>query len=94
MLYSILDGEMEIADCIITFIANNYHSKASYYETARLFKLYTEIFCDRGAFSVVGNTAPVINSMVKLPAGLENVHAESYIKLADKILSEMALIHK
>ena len=48
-LYSMLDGELEVADRIITAIANHNNSEASYYETARLFRLYTEIFCDRGA---------------------------------------------
>ncbi|MCW3110939.1 MAG: peptidase Ste24p [Segetibacter sp.] len=86
-LYSMLNGEMEIADRIITSIANNYHSEASYYETARLFRLYTEIFCDRGALSVVGNTAPVITSLVKLATGLDNVNAESYVKQADEIFA-------
>jgi hypothetical protein len=86
-LYSMLDGEMEVADRIITSIANNHNVDASYYETARLFKLYTEIFCDRGAFAVVGDTRPVITSLVKLATSLDNVNAESYIKQADEIFS-------
>jgi predicted GNAT superfamily acetyltransferase len=44
------DGDFEIADRIITAIANNYASEPSYYETARLYRLYTEIFYDRGAY--------------------------------------------
>lgn len=86
-LYSMLNGDMEVADRIITSIANNHNSEASYYETARLFKLYTEIFCDRGAFTVVGNTAPVITSLVKIATGLDNINAESYINQADEIFS-------
>jgi len=86
-LYTMSDGEMEIADRIITSIANNYNSDASYYETARLFKLYTEIFCDRGAYLVVGNIEPVITSLVKLATGLDKVNAESYLKQADEIFT-------
>lgn len=86
-LYSMLDGELEVADRIITAIANNYNSEASYFETARLFRLYTEIFCDRGAFTVVEKTAPVITSLVKASTGLEKVNAESYLKQADEIFS-------
>ncbi|MEO6455373.1 MAG: M48 family metalloprotease, partial [Ginsengibacter sp.] len=86
-LYSMLNGDMEVADRIITSIANNHNSEASYYETARLFKLYTEIFCDRGAFIAVGNTAPVITSLVKIATGLDNINAESYIKQAEEIFS-------
>src|SRR5688500_14336910 len=91
-LYSTLNGEMEIADRIITSIANNYNSDAAYYETARLFRLYTEIFCDRGALMVLGNTAPVITSLVKLSTGLDAVSAESYIKQADEILSSKGFV--
>lgn len=82
-----LDGDVEVADRIITAIANNYNSEASYYETARLFRLYTEIFCDRGAYTVLGKTAPVITSLVKTSTGLEKVNAESYVKQADEIFS-------
>jgi hypothetical protein len=86
-LYSMLDGDLETADRIITAIANNYNSEAAYFETARLFRLYTEIFCDRGAYAVVGDSAPVITSLVKVATGLDNVNAESYIKQANEIFA-------
>lgn len=86
-LYSMLDGNLEVADRIITAIANNYSSEASYFETARLFRLYTEIFCDRGAYTVLEKTGPVITSLVKASTGLDKVNAESYVKQADEIFS-------
>lgn len=86
-LYSMLDGDLEVADRIITSIDNNYNSEASYYETARIFRLYTEIFCDRGAYSVLEKTAPVITSLVKASTGLDKINAESYLKQADEIFS-------
>jgi Zn-dependent protease with chaperone function len=86
-LYTLLDGELEVADRIITAIANNHSSEAAYYETARLFKLYTEIFCDRGAYQVLQQTEPVITSLVKASTGLEKVHANSYLKQADEIFA-------
>jgi Peptidase family M48 len=86
-LYSLLEGDLEVADRIITAIANNYNSEAAYYETARLFRLYTEIFCDRGAYSVLEKTGPVISSLVKASTGLEKVNADSYLKQADEIFA-------
>jgi hypothetical protein len=86
-LYSMLNGELEIADRIITAIANNHHSEAAYYETARLYRLYTEIFCDRGAYTVLGETAPVITGLVKAATGLDRVSAESYLKQAEDIFA-------
>lgn len=86
-LYSTLQGELEIAERIIMAIAGNYNSDAAYYETARLYRLYTEIYCDRGAYTVVGDTKPVITSLVKIATGLDKVSAESYTKQADEIFS-------
>jgi len=115
-LYTLLDGDLEVADRIITAIANNYNSEPPYagkppswkiasfphpsedgpsasasvtpfYETARLFKLYTEIYCDRGAYAVVGHRGPVITSLVKIATGLSEVNAEGYSQQADAIFS-------
>jgi hypothetical protein len=86
-LYTMLDADLEVADRIITSIANNYNSEAASYETARLFRLYTEVFCDRGAYSVLGNTGPIITSLVKIATGLDKINVESYIKQAEEIFS-------
>ncbi|MCP9752086.1 M48 family metalloprotease [Ferruginibacter sp. HRS2-29] len=87
-LYSMLDGDLEIADRIISAIANNPQSEPAHYETARLYKLYTEIFCDRGAYSVIGETAPAISGLVKATTGLAKVSAESYLRQAEEIFAE------
>ncbi len=86
-LYSMLDGSLEIADRIITAIANNYNSDAVYVETARLYRLYTEIFCDRGAYEVVGKIEPIITSLVKANTGLDSVNAVSYLKQVEEIFA-------
>lgn len=86
-LYTQLNGEIEVADRIITAIGNHVASTSAHYETARLFKLYTEIFCDRGAYIVTGNYAPIISSLVKISTGLQSVNADSYIKQAEEIFA-------
>lgn len=84
-LFQLFDGELEIANRIINAIANNYNSDPAYFETARLFKLYTEIFCDRGSYTVVQNRAPIITALVKIATGVESVNADSFLKQADEI---------
>ena len=86
-LYTMLDGELEVAGRIITAVANNPNAALVYYETARLFRLYTEVFCDRGAFTVLEDTTPVITSLVKIATGLNKVSAESYLKQAEEIFT-------
>jgi hypothetical protein len=82
-----LQGELETAERIIMAIAGNHNSDAAYYETARLYRLYTEIFCDRGAYTVVEDTKPVITSLVKIATGLDKISAESYSNQAEEIFS-------
>lgn len=89
-LYTQLNGDIEVADHIVTAIANNQGSTPAHYETARLFKLYTEVFCDRGAYIVTGNYAPIISSLVKISTGLQTVNADSYIKQAEEIFTAEA----
>ncbi|WP_431212801.1 M48 family metalloprotease [Puia sp. P3] len=86
-LFRAFDGELEVADRIITAIANNYQSEPPWFETARLFKLYTEIYCDRGAYTVVGDTGPVITSLLKIATGLGEVSAESYAEQAEAVFA-------
>ena len=65
-LYTLLDGDLEVADRIITAVGDHAGTTslsagaAAHRETARLFKEYTAIFCDRGALAVVGNSNAVI----------------------------------
>ena len=86
-LYTLLNGDLEVADRIITSIANHRDTDSVYLETARLFKLYTEIYCDRGAYAVLGDPAPVITMLLKLATGLTTVNAESYGQQAEAIFS-------
>ena len=85
--FSIEDKAYEIADRIITGIANDENSPDVYLESARLFKLYTELYCDRGAFLVTDDIDPVITSLVKLTTGVDKVNSKSYIDQAKEILN-------
>ncbi len=85
LLYTQLNGDIEVADRIITAISNHQGSTPAHYETARLFHLYTEIFCDRGAYIVTGDYKPIVSSLVKISTGLQTVNADSYIKQAEEI---------
>jgi hypothetical protein len=74
-LYTALDGELEVVDRIITAIANHAGSEPPYDETARLFKIYAEIYCDRGAYAVLGDSDPIITGLSKIATGLPGENA-------------------
>ncbi|HEY4206576.1 MAG TPA: M48 family metalloprotease, partial [Puia sp.] len=90
--YSLLDGELEVSDRIISALASSPDSGAAHYETARLFQLYKEIYCDREAYRVLGDAAPVVTMLVKIATGLSEVHAESYFRQAEEIFSRDATV--
>ena len=86
-LFRLLQGDLEIADRIIRSIAAHPQSDQVYLETARRFSLYTEIYCDRCAYAVTGDPAPVISMLLKLATGLTTVSVESYVRQAESIFS-------
>lgn len=88
-LNSIENGDFEVTNRIINAIANDYKSELFYHETARIFQLFTELYCDLGALKVTENLETVITTLVKIETGLEKVSAESYLKQADEILNRI-----
>jgi hypothetical protein len=89
-LYTQLEGAVETTDRIVTALANHQAGTPAHYETARLFKLYTEIFCDRGACLVTGDYRPIISSLLKMSTGLKTVNADSYVRQAEEIFTHVA----
>lgn len=83
------NGEFEVCERIVLAIANSSgQSDQVYYNTARLFRLHTELFCDRGALLVCGEIGPVISALVKSATGLDNIDVDSYLKQATEALEK------
>lgn len=58
------------------------------FASARLFALYTEVYCDRISLSVVESPLVVISMLVKIATDLDEVNPESYLKQAAEILGK------
>jgi len=89
LLFTLENNEFEITQRIINTIANDHNSELFYSETARLYNLYTELFCDLGSLLVCNDLEIVVNTLVKLHTGLEKVSAASYLKQANEILGRI-----
>ena len=89
LLYTLENGEFEVTSRIINAIGNDYRSEDAFNETSRLFSLFTELFCDIGAFNVCGTPDIVISTLVKINTGLDKISPENYIKQADEILAKL-----
>jgi hypothetical protein len=80
-------GRFFLTDRIAQAMAVEPRAASSHVESARLLRLYTEIYADRGAFAVTGATGPVISGLVKLETGLTHVDPVSYGRQADEIFA-------
>lgn len=88
LFYETENGRYEITNRIITSIANDGRSESVMIETARLYRLYMELYCDRGAMLVVDDLHTVIRALVKISTGLNQVSAENYLKQAKEIFQQ------
>ena len=78
-------GEFLIADRLVETIANDPRAHAAHCHSARHYRLYTEIFADRGSLRVAADLNTAVSSLVKMQTGLSQVSGASYLKQADEI---------
>lgn len=76
-----------IASRILERLALEERAPGVWTNTATRYQQYTEIFADRGAYAACGDIAPCIASLVKIQTGAPQVHVESYLQQADRILA-------
>ncbi|MEQ8788782.1 MAG: hypothetical protein RIC55_20895 [Pirellulaceae bacterium] len=81
------EGEFLLADQVLAAINADEHPPAAHLASARLFGLYNEIFCDRGAMLVADDLHVVVSALVKTETGLSRVDASSYLRQADEIFA-------
>jgi len=77
------------ASQILSALAADHQADTSHYESARLFSLYTEIFCDRGALLATDDFDVTISALLKVFTGLDHINAQAYLKQSDEILTKV-----
>jgi Zn-dependent protease with chaperone function len=63
-------------------------SAAPYFESARLYSLWTEAYADRWACHLCGDATAAITALIKIETGLSEVSAESYLRQAEEIFAK------
>jgi hypothetical protein len=86
-LWEMEGGDFLVADRLLMAAANDPRAAASHAQTARRFRLYTEVFADRGSFVGCGQLEATVAALVKTETGLPDVSASSYLRQADEIFS-------
>lgn len=84
-LWTIEDGAFRIVSQILDHALAYAGASASHVETARLFRLHTELYADRGGALAANATSPAIATLVKTMTGLSSVDAEAYLRQAAEL---------
>ena len=84
-LWSLDDGAFLLADRLLEASADADAAEDAHDVAARRYRLYTEIFADRGALLGAGDSAAVIRCLVKVQTGLQQVSAQAYLEQAEEI---------
>ncbi len=87
LFYALDGGEHEIANRVVYAIANDERSEDVHVETARLYSLYMELFCDRGAMLAAQDVEAVLSCLIKLHTGLAQVNTASYVQQAEEVVT-------
>jgi hypothetical protein len=90
-LWQVEKEEFLIADRILHAVTSDPQAGAVHHETARRYRLNTEIFADRGAAHVVQNLPKVVSALVKTTTGLASVDGDSYLAQAAEIFGKGAV---
>lgn len=86
LFYALDDGDHEITTRVAYAIANDERTEDVHVETARLYSLYLELFCDRGAFQAAQDLEAVLGCLVKMHTGLAQVNTASYVQQAQEVI--------
>lgn len=84
-LWSIDGGAYQVATTILDHALAYPGAAPSHIETARLFRLHTELYADRGGAVAANAPGPAIATLVKTMTGLTAVDAEAYLRQAAEV---------
>lgn len=85
LLWRSWEGRIMVAEQILAALTHDPLADTPHFASARLFALYNEIFCDRGALLVSGEPQVVISMLLKIETQLDEVDPESYLRQADEV---------
>lgn len=85
LLWTAEGGDFLVADRLISSAAADSRGSGSLIQTARKYRLYTEIFADRGALVGCNQLEASVSALVKAETGFHEVSAASYLRQADEI---------
>lgn len=87
-LWQMDDGAFYLTDRILHSAASHPGAEPAHSQSARVWRLATELFADRGAFLAANSLETAVAGLVKTTTGLAQVSAKSYLAQAEEIFSK------
>lgn len=87
LLWEAWNGDMLVTSDILQALVTDEHAHPAHFATWRLFRLYTEIFCDRAALAVTGDMLSVVSTLIKVTTGVQQIDPQAYLRQADEIFA-------
>jgi hypothetical protein len=87
LLWRSWDGQYMVTEQILAALTNDPLADTPHFASARLFALYSEVFCDRGSLLVIGDPLVVISMLLKVETQLDEVSPDGYLRQADEVFS-------
>ncbi len=87
-LWQMDDGAFLLTDLILHAAASHPNAEPAHAHSARVWRLATELFADRGAYLATGSLDAAVAGLVKVTTGLSQISAKSYLAQAEEIFSK------
>lgn len=87
-LWQMEGGAFFLTDRILNSAASHPAAEPAHAQSARVWRLATELFADRGAYLATGSLEATVAGLVKATTGLAQVSAKSYLAQAAEIFSK------
>ena len=85
LLWRNWDKQFLITELILAALTKDAKAQPAHFETARLFRLHTEIFCDRVSTDLASNESVPISMLIKIATNLEQVDPVNYLQQAHEV---------
>ncbi|MGO9110942.1 MAG: M48 family metalloprotease [Thermoguttaceae bacterium] len=89
LLWRSWDEQSMVTEQILSALSHDPLADSPHFASARLFALYTEVFCDRGSLLVAGDPMVVISMLLKVETHLDDVSPDSYLRQAEEVFGHV-----
>lgn len=87
-LFADWDERYLVVDQLLAAVCNSSDAPDSYLATSRLFNLFNEVYCDRGALLACGDVNTVVSMLIKMETGIESTSPQGFLIQVDEVFDK------